>query len=273
MTVQYLCELDLTLQWLKKLPSMITKKEIQDIGQSIGITQLGFTSVDRLSDLPTGKILDVAEHKSVVEVFPKAKSVIMVMYKIWDPIFNVVAFGPIWERKVTPLQDQGSEFYQLYSQILDAKAWTLANHLHRMGYDSMVSRNIALKPAATIAGLGIKGKNTLILNPMHGPFVRFTSILTEAELEPDTPFSGDLCGECTRCIDACPTKALQPYEINIRRCLTYAAENQFSELVEDDVKQLEKKLILKPTLNSFCECTICQDVCPIRSETRRMHNG
>jgi len=37
----------------------------------------------------------------------------------------------------------------------------------------------------------------------------------------------------------------------------------FSGLVEDDVRGLEEKLILKPTLNSFCECTICQDVCPI----------
>lgn len=244
---------------------MITKQEIQDKAQRLGITKLGFTTVDRLSELPTGKILDIAEHKSVLDVFPKTKSVIMVMYKIWDPIFNIVAMGPIWRRKGTPLQEQGSEFYQLYSQVLDAKAWALTNHLNRMGYDSIVSRGIALKPAATIAGLGIKGKNTLILNPEHGPFVRFTSILTEAEFEPDAPFSGDLCGDCTRCIDACPTKALRPYEINIRRCLTYAAENQFSELVEDDVKELERKLIMKPTLNSFIECTICQDACPIRS--------
>jgi epoxyqueuosine reductase len=122
-----------------------------------------------------------------------------------------------------------------------------------------------LKPAAIIAGLGIQGKNTLILNPEHGPFVRFTCILTEAEFEVDTPFSEDMCGECTKCIDACPTKALQPYEIDIRRCLTYAAENPFSELIDNDVRELEKKLILKPTLNSFFECTICQDVCPIRS--------
>jgi epoxyqueuosine reductase len=244
---------------------MVTKQEIQEIAQSMGITMLGFTTVDRLLELPTGKVLDIVEHKNVLDLFPKTKSVIIAMYRIWDPIFNVVVMGPIWQKKGTSLQNQGSEFYQLYSQVLDSKAWVLANHLNRIGYDSTVSRGLALKPAATIAGLGIKGKNTLILNLEHGPFIRFTSILTEAEFEPDEPTSGDLCGDCTRCIDACPTKALRPYEINIRRCLTYAAENQFSELVEDDVRELERKLIKKATLNSFSECTICQDACPVRS--------
>jgi epoxyqueuosine reductase len=244
---------------------MLTKREIIDFAHDLGITKIGFTSKDRLSDLPTGKILDVVEHKSVLDVFPKTKSVIVLAYKIWDPIFNVVAMGPSWEKKETPLDHQGSEFYQLSSQVLDGKAWVLAQYLLRKGYDSTVSRRIALKPSAVIAGLGAKGKNTLIINPEHGPFVRFTSILTEADFEPDYPFSEDLCGECTKCIMTCPTKALKPYEIDIRRCLTYAAENPFSNLVDDDVRELEKKLILKPTLNSFCECTICQDVCPIKS--------
>lgn len=244
---------------------MVTKRELIELAQNLGITKLGFTSVDRLSDLPTGKILDVTELKGVLDVFPTAKSVIVAAYKIWDPIFNVVVMGPSWDKKGIPLARQGSEFYQLYTQVLDSKAWALAQHLLKAGFNSAVSRSIALKPAAIRAGLGIQGKNTLILNPELGPLVRFTSILTEAAFESDTPFSEDLCGECTKCIDACPTKALQPYELNIRRCLTYAAENPFSELVEDDVRELEKKLILKPTRNSFCECTICQDVCPIRS--------
>lgn len=247
---------------------MISKRGIIEYAHNLGITKIGFTSVDRLSELPTGKILDVVEHRNVLEVLPRVKSVIILAYKIWDPIFNVVALGPSWKKKDIPLEQQGSEFYQLYTQVLDGKAWTLANHLIRNGYDSTVSRRIALKPAAVIVGLGSSGKNTLILNPKYGPFVRFTAILTEAEFESDTPFSKDLCGECTRCIDACPTKALQPYEIDIRRCLTYAAENPFLDTIDDDVRELEEKLIFKPTLNSFCECTICQDVCPIRSDSK-----
>jgi epoxyqueuosine reductase len=244
---------------------MVTKRSIIEYAHNLGITKIGFTSVDRLSNLPTGKVLDVTEHRNIFEVFPKTKSVIICAYKIWDPIFNIVVMGPSWKRKDIPLEEQGSEFYQLYTQVLDGKAWALANHLLRSGYDSTVSRKISLKPIAKITGLGSTGKNTLILNPEYGPFVRFTAILTEAEFEPDTPHLENLCGECTRCIDACPSKALQPYKIDIRRCLTYAAEKPFLDMIGDDIRELEKKVISKPTLNSFCECTICQDVCPIQS--------
>jgi epoxyqueuosine reductase len=247
---------------------MVTKNSIIKYARNLGITDLGFTSVDKLSSLPTGKILEIVEHKSVSEVFPKAKSVLIVAYKIWDPIFNIVAKGPIWRKKGKVLDEQGAEFYQLYTQVIDGKAWALANHLLRNGFDSTVSRKIALKPAAVGAGLGSPGKNTLILNPEHGPFVRFSAILTEAEFEPDTPYNEDLCGECTRCIDACPTKALKSYEIDISRCLTYAVENPFSEKVDDTIRELENKLISKPTLNSFLECTICQDVCPIQKHRK-----
>ncbi len=155
------------------------------------------------------------------------------------------------------------EFYQLYSQVLDAKAGSLALYLHKNGYESLFTRRIALKPAAIEAGLGCRGKNTLIISPEYGAYLGFTAVLTSAELEPDKRFTKDLCGDCMRCIDACPTKALKPYNIDIRRCLTYAAENIKSSAVDEDVRVLEQKLIKKPSLNSFIECTICQDVCPV----------
>jgi epoxyqueuosine reductase len=227
----------------------------------LGISLIGITTAERLRDLPTGNVLDVTSLQRVIEVLPSTRSVIIVAYKTWDPIFNVVASGPRWLKEGVPLDSQGSEFYQLYSQVLDAKAWTLAHYLRANGFEAIVSRRISLKPAAVESGLGARGKNTLVINPKYGPYVRFTAIFTSAELEPDEPSAMDVCGDCLRCVEACPTKALQPYEIDIRRCLTYAAENQESTLVAEDVRELERKLITRPTLNSFIECTICQDVC------------
>ena len=214
---------------------MVTKQDVVSISKDLGVSLLGITSAERLEGLPTGNVLDVTVLRSIRELLPSARSVIIAAYRIWDPIFNVVASGPKWLREGVSLIDEGSEFYQLYSEVLDSKAWAIAHYLQKNGFEATVSRRIPLKPAAVKAGLGCRGKNTLILNPDHGPFVRFTSVLTSAELEPDEPFSTDLCGECTRCIDACPTKALRPYEIDIRRCLTYAAENQDSIEVEEDV--------------------------------------
>lgn len=242
---------------------MVTKEEILDFGQNIGVTEIGFTTVNRLVDIPSGKVLNVTVLQRILEVMPSAKSVIILAYRVWDPIFNVVAMGPIWGAEQVPRGHMGSEFYQLYSQVLDSKAWRLANYLQKEGFNSTVTRRIALKPAATIAGLGCKGKNTLIVHPAHGPFLRLSSVLTELEIDADEPYLKDLCGECVKCIEACPTKALIPYQLDIRRCLTYAAENPLSEEVADDVRALENVIIQRPTLNSFRECTICQDACPI----------
>ena len=116
--------------------------------------------------------------------------------------------GPKWLKEGVSLGSQGSEFYQLYSQVLDAKAWALAHYLQTSGFDAIVSRRISLKPAAVESGLGFRGKNTLVINPEQGPYVRFTAILTSAELEPDEPSAMDICGDCMRCVEACPTGAL-----------------------------------------------------------------
>ncbi len=248
---------------------MVTSQEIVSFSETLGISLIGITTAERLRDLPTGNVLDVTNLLGILEILPSVKSVVIVAYKIWDPIFNVVASGPKWLKEDVPLDSQGSEFYQLYSQVLDAKAWALAHYLQSKGFEAVVSRKISLKPAAVESGLGSRGKNTLVINPEHGPYVRFTAILTSAELEPDEPSTKDVCRDCMRCVEACPTKALRPYEIDIRRCLTYAAENHESPLVKEDVRELERRLIKRPTLNSFIECTICQDVCRAHLRTQQ----
>lgn len=252
---------------------MVTKQEVLSFVEGLGVSAVGVTSAERLADLPTGPVLDAVRLQGVREVLPSAESVVLLAYRVWDPVFNVVARGPLWLREGVPLEEGGSEFYQLSSQVLDAKAWALASFLRGEGCDAVVSRRVALKPAAVVAGLGCRGKNTLVLSPVHGPFVRFSAVLTSAVLEPDEPYVGDLCGDCTRCMDACPTGALKPHELEIRRCLTYAAENPFSVEVEDDVRGLETRLIRRPTLNSFIECTICQDVCPAGRRAQGQADG
>jgi len=101
-----------------------------------------------------------------------------------------------------------------------------------------------------------------------GPRLRLIAILTAAELDVDEPFEDDLCGECERCIAACPTKALKPYKIQINRCMTYAAEEPEAPDVPADVRSLEKRLIQRPTVHSYVECTTCIEACPIGKPRR-----
>ena len=139
----------------------------------------------------------------------------------------------------------------------------IVDHLTRKGYESLMSLSIPLKTAAVRCGLGCQGKNTLLITPTYGPRVRLISVLTTAELDIDEPSKEDLCGGCEKCITACPTRALEPYNIKINRCLTYAAEKLDAQDVPEDVRTAEKRLIQRPTSHSYIECSTCIEACPI----------
>lgn len=85
-------------------------------------------------------------------------------------------------------------------------------------------RNIvSAKHCAQAAGLGIIGKNTLLITPQYGNMVWLSVILTEAELEADPLLEKNLCPEaCRLCIDACPVGAVGEPAMRQTDCWDYA---------------------------------------------------
>jgi len=111
---------------------------------------------------------------------------------------------------------------------------------------------------ATRAGLGWFAKNTLVIHPRIGSWMLLGGVLTTLKLRPlpDQPVYEDHCGSCTRCIDACPTKAITPYSVDARRCISYLTIEHDSAIAPE----------LAASMGDWIAgCDICQEVCPHNS--------
>ena len=110
------------------------------------------------------------------------------------------------------------------------------------------------KAWAVRSGLGWIGKNTNLISVEHGSFFFVGELILDLELEPDNKLVRNHCGNCTKCIDACPTKAIvKPYVVDARKCISYQTIELKGEL-DETLKGKFK--------NRVFGCDICQDVCP-----------
>jgi len=200
-----------------------------------------------------GRRLDPAQ------VLPGARSVISValVYRHPDPPQNRrrSAGSGQW----APVSGRVSRYAHGidYHVVLQKKLEDLVASINRLRPESRARIYVDTGPVlekawAVKAGIGWQGKHTNILDRRLGSWFFLGELLTDLELEYDEP-GRDYCGSCTKCIDACPTGALEPYVLDSRRCISYLTIELRGDVPEEH---------REGTGSWIFGCDICQDVCP-----------
>jgi len=147
----------------------------------------------------------------------------------------------------------GRDYHKVLRQRLKRLAERIeaeVPHRWRVFTDSAPVAEVAL---ATASGLGWRGKHSLLLSREAGSYFFLGEIFTDLDLPPTAPVS-DHCGQCTACLDACPTRAIvAPYRVDARRCISYLTIELHGPIPED----------LRPLIgNRVYGCDDCQLSCP-----------
>ena len=212
---------------LNQLKRLIQEKSIQ-----WGADLVGFASHERFRRYSK-------EHRSPDE----ARTVIVLALWMEDPILDLWLHPPSWKAQGKP--DRAFE-----DEILRGVALRLALLLEREGYWAEPARyepGLYLKEAGALAGLGVIGKNNLLITREYGPRIRLRAVYTSAVLEPDPPVENvDYCSDCNACVKACPANALDHGKYDKEACLSFCEAN---------LKKISEYAVLW--------CMECSRVCPV----------
>jgi epoxyqueuosine reductase len=163
--------------------------------------------------------------------------------------------GPAGERPAVAAYARGRDYHYAHRDRLKALRKRLLQLDATLETYACVDTGVAMeKPWAERAGLGWIGKNGCLITSSHGSWVTLSVMFLDREVDRYDDRHANLCGDCARCLTACPTDALpSPGVVDARRCISYQTiENQ--GLVP---------LPLRPRLRGHLfGCDVCQEVCP-----------
>jgi epoxyqueuosine reductase len=147
-----------------------------------------------------------------------------------------------------------------YHFVIKDRLMQLANYIQEEHFEHAQMRPfvdsapVFDKAWASKSGLGWIGKNSMLIHKKLGSFVFVGELFIDQKLEADKPFEANYCGNCTACIDACPTHAIvRPGEIDARKCISYHTIESKDDIPESVLIGMKSEIF---------GCDICQDVCP-----------
>ncbi|HEX9909004.1 MAG TPA: 4Fe-4S double cluster binding domain-containing protein [Thermoplasmata archaeon] len=214
--------------------------DVRDETMKLGADLVAIATAESLKGAPKGH--------GPEDILRGAKSIISIALAVPSAAFDS---APSREYSIS---------YIVANNELNRIAFRVARLLERRGFKALpipasppydLENNMgdmSHRHAAIAAGLGVLGRNSLLLTPQFGGRVRLTTIVTDAELEPDEPIVFDPCAGCDRCIVACPARALKGYGVVDKRKCDQHHLKVGKELQLKDWEQM---------------CGVCIRVCPV----------
>ncbi|AXY25999.1 tRNA epoxyqueuosine(34) reductase QueG [Suicoccus acidiformans] len=248
------------------MDNTVLKQEIQRLASEVGIDKIGFTNADPFDELASSLREQKAmghttgfEHQVLEErlypdlIFDQPKSIISIALaypsRIKEPLENTKEV----KRGQFARASWGIDYHTILREKMEClieEIKVLAPHAH---FKAMVDTGELMDVAvAQRAGIGFIGRNGLLITEEFGSWIYLGEIVTDLEIAPDEPVPFG-CGDCYRCVNACPTGALLgDGRMNGQRCLSYQTQTK-GYMPEEFRKKIS---------NVIYGCDICQHVCP-----------
>jgi len=149
----------------------------------------------------------------------------------------------------------GEDYHHVLKSKLTALTFFIQDTIGQVNGRAFVDSAPVLERAwAQKSGLGWRGKHSLLIQKNKGSFFFLAQLILDVDLAYDAPFKTNHCGTCTKCVDACPTKAILPNStVDGSKCISY-----FTIELKDEIPSAFKNKLE----DWMFGCDICQDVCP-----------
>ncbi|TRZ35943.1 tRNA epoxyqueuosine(34) reductase QueG [Niallia circulans] len=251
------------------------KQDIIDYSKTIGIDKIGFTTASTFEEMRIRLIKqqelnyqsgfeekDIEKRVNPSLLLDQPKSIISIALAYPSKMKERVTSKKGARRGIFCRASWGTDYHVVLRDRLSKLEKYIMERVPDALCKSMVDTGeLVDRAVAQRAGVGWSAKNCAIITPEFGSYVYLGEMITNLPLTPDTPME-DQCGECNKCIDACPTGALiQGGQLDAQRCIAFQTQTK-GFLAEEFREKLG---------NRIYGCDTCQTICP-KNKGMDFHN-